>query len=210
MKIKYPNAKKTYVKTKKKTNLGMLFENAINLSNEYYLINNKAVIHKKPTPIQVVKVDYPKRTRARIVEAYYRNKSTTDYNGVYRGKYIDFEAKETNNLSFDFKHISIHQINHLKQVSSHGGIAFVIIYFKREDRIFLMDIKDFDYYFQLSKDDGKKSIPINIFLTVGIEVKKGYSPAVDYLKAVDELYFKDWLWFAGVIIFTDIYATLKR
>jgi len=31
MKIKYPNAKQSYVKTKKKTNLGMLFENAINL-----------------------------------------------------------------------------------------------------------------------------------------------------------------------------------
>lgn len=192
MKIKYPNAKQSYVKTKKKTNLGMLFENAINLSNEYYLINNRAVIHKKPTPIQVVRVDYPKRTKARIIEAYYRNKSTTDYNGVYRGKYIDFEAKETFNLSFDFKHIGLHQINHLKQVDMHGGIAFVLVYFKCKDKIFLMDIKDFDYFYQLSKNqDGKKSISIEIFSEVGVEVNKRYAPMIDYLEAVDNFYFED-------------------
>ena len=40
-----------------------------------------AVIHKKPTPIQIVRVDYPQRSRAKIVEAYFRQASTTDYSG---------------------------------------------------------------------------------------------------------------------------------
>ena len=72
---------------------GMRLENDINDSNKYYRELDKALIYKKPTPVQVVHVDYPKRQRAKITEAYYKTPSTTDYNGVYRGKYIDFEAK---------------------------------------------------------------------------------------------------------------------
>lgn len=189
MKVNYPNGKKSSIKNKKIKSHGLLFENAINLSNEYYLINNRAVIHKKPTPIQVVKVDYPQRSRAKIVEAYYRNKSTTDYNGIYRKKYIDFEAKETYNLSFDFKHISTHQINHLKRIADHGGIAFVIIYFKKCDKIYIIDIKKFYQLFKEANNGGKKSITIEQFEELGQLVEKGYAPLIDYLSAVDKLYF---------------------
>ena len=86
---------------------GMNLEEDINLTNEYYLSHDIAVIHKKPTPIQIVKVSYPERSSAKIVEAYFRTPSTTDYNGIYKGKYIDFEAKETKTLSFPFTNISL-------------------------------------------------------------------------------------------------------
>ncbi|MGC3342415.1 Holliday junction resolvase RecU, partial [Enterococcus faecalis] len=62
-------------------NRGMVFEEAINQSNQYYLLNKQAVVHKKPTPVQIVNVDYPKRSAAVIKEAYFRQASTTDYNG---------------------------------------------------------------------------------------------------------------------------------
>ena len=52
-------------------NRGMTFEKMINESNHYYLSRGLAVIHKKPTPIQIVKVDYPHRSRAKIVEAIF-------------------------------------------------------------------------------------------------------------------------------------------
>ena len=39
------------------------------------------VIHKKPLPIQIVRVDHPQRSRAKIVEAYFEQASTTDYSG---------------------------------------------------------------------------------------------------------------------------------
>ena len=60
---------------KRKTNYasrGMTLEDMINQSNEYYLSHHRANIHKKPTPIQVVKVDYPRRSAAKITEVYYR------------------------------------------------------------------------------------------------------------------------------------------
>ena len=75
MAIKYPFPNKnnsTNIKTNKIQSHGMLFENALNISNEYYLNKGIANIHKKPTPIQVVKVDYPKREAAKITEAYFK------------------------------------------------------------------------------------------------------------------------------------------
>ena len=70
--VNYPHkvAKKTLVSTQRKhpvdfANRGMTFEKMINESNQYYLSRGLAVIHKKPTPIQIVKVDYPRRSRAK-------------------------------------------------------------------------------------------------------------------------------------------------
>ena len=34
-----------------------------------------------------------------ITEAYFRTPSTTDFNGIFKGRYIDFEAKETSNAT---------------------------------------------------------------------------------------------------------------
>ena len=82
----------------------------------------------KPTPVQIVQVDYPKRSAAVIKEAYFKQSSTTDYNGVYKGRYIDFEAKETKSrTSFPLQNFHDHQIEHMKQVVAQDGICFVII-----------------------------------------------------------------------------------
>lgn len=104
---------------------GMSLEDEINHSNQYYLSRHIAVIHKKPTPIQLVKVDYPKRSAAVIKEAYFRRPSTTDYNGIYKGYYIDFDAKETRNKrSFPLKNFHEHQIRHMQECVRQG--AFVL------------------------------------------------------------------------------------
>ena len=74
--VNYPHQisrKKAQVRPKKSNrvdfaNRRMSFESAINATNDYYLSRGLAVIHKKPTPVQIVKVDYPKRSRAKIVE----------------------------------------------------------------------------------------------------------------------------------------------
>ena len=108
--VNYPHkvAKKTLVSTQRKhpvdfANRGMTFEKMINESNQYYLSRGLAVIHKKPTPIQIVKVDYPRRSRAKIVEAYFRQASTTDYSGVgntAKAIHADEKFSSTSNRSY--------------------------------------------------------------------------------------------------------------
>lgn len=86
------------------SNRGKTLEDEINETNTYYLNQQIAIIHKKPVPVQIVKVEYPSRSAAVIREAYFRTPSTTDYNGVWNGYYIDFEAKETESkTSFPLK-----------------------------------------------------------------------------------------------------------
>ena len=189
MKINYPSPQNknnnSSNQSRKIEARGMIFEHELNKSNEYYINTNKALIYKKPTPVRIVKVDYPNRSHAKIVEAYYQTPSTTDYNGIYRGKYIDYEAKETQNLSFSFTHIFPHQVEHLKKVDEHGGIAFVIIFFKKVDKVFMIDIKD-----KAGQTGEKHSIKYTDIEKIGgLEVSRGYSPYVDYLKQVDIKYF---------------------
>lgn len=189
--IKYPNAISTIntMQQKSYSSRGMRLENDINDSNKYYRELDKALIYKKPTPVQVVHVDYPKRQRAKITEAYYKTPSTTDYNGVYRGKYIDFEAKETKNkTSFPLFMIHPHQIKHLKKVVFHEGIGFFIIRFNYHNETYLVDSK---LLIDKIENIDKSSIPYSWFQSHGILIQEGLYPRLAYLKAVDELYFKE-------------------
>ena len=167
-------------------NRGMSLEEDINLSNDFYRDSGIALINKRPTPINIVKVDYSRG--ARITDAYFEKQSTTDYNGVYKGRYIDFEAKNTKSItSFPLSNISEHQIVHLKNVLKHGGIAFFIISFQMKDEIYLLDASFVIDFYEHGK---RKSIPYEVFTKEGILIKQDYSPRLHYLDAVDALYFK--------------------
>ena len=198
--IKYPNGQK-YQAPKAKTrsqhkskddislsasNRGMNLEEDINLSNEWYTDKGIALITKRPTPINIVKVDYSKG--ARITDAYFEKQSTTDYNGVYKGHYLDFEAKNTKSkTSFPLSNIEQHQITHLKRVLEQGGIAFFIIQFQELQKVFLLDAS---FVIDFWENGERKSIPYQVFETEGIEIKQGYNPRLFYIDAVEEKYFK--------------------
>ena len=165
-------------------NRGMTLENDINASNEYYLLMDIAVIHKKPTPITINKVDYKSRRDAVIKEAHFKIPSTTDYNGIYKGKYIDFEAKETKNkTSFPLSNIHIHQINHLRKIIDHGGIGFLIVRFTSLEETYYLSGK---YLFDFIDSEKRKSIPISYFKDKGKLIKEGLRPRLNYLKFVLE------------------------
>ena len=189
--VNYPNKKKndhytSMIEGKHNTaHRGMNLEEDINLTNEYYLSHDIAVIHKKPTPIQIVKVSYPERSSAKIVEAYFRTPSTTDYNGIYKGKYIDFEAKETKTLSFPFTNISLHQINHLDKVIHHGGIAFLIIAFTKVNEVYLLDAS---FMVEAYRKNDRKSLRYETIKEKGHLIRQGFLPRLHYLEIIDQYY----------------------
>lgn len=160
-------------------NRGMNLEDDLNISNEYYLENDIAVIYKKPTPITINKVDYPNRKDAVIRDAKFKIPSTTDYNGIYKGRYIDFEAKETaNTTSFPLANIHKHQIDHLRRIVKHGGIGFIIVSFSKLNKIYLLDAEDLFFFID---NNTRKSIPLSYFEEKAKEIKVTLRPRIDYL-----------------------------
>ena len=176
-----------YVKNDSYKNRGMFLENIINESNEYYNSIDKSLIYKKPTPIKVLNVTYPNNKSHLIDKAVYSSISTLDYNGIYRGKYIEFDAKECHSkTSFPLSNIKPHQLEHIKKVIYQKGIVFLIIFMNNE--FFLLkgeDIIDF-----INNND-RKSIDFEYLEKVGYKINEGYLPRLKYLEVVDEVYFKE-------------------
>ena len=189
--MKYPNGNKKKQRSMitnnniSYKNRGMTLEGELNDSNEYYREIDKAYIYKKPTPIKITKVDYPSRDKAVIKEAFFTIPSTTDYNGIYKGYYIDFEAKETKSkTSFTLNNIHQHQIKHIRNTYNHGGIVFLIIRFTNLNETYLLFAKDFLEF--IDKEE-RKSIPLEFFKEKAYLIKDTYNPRIDYLKIIDSI-----------------------
>lgn len=197
MTIKYPNGRtpsnhggnslKKQVKptlSHSHRNRGMSFEEMINSSNLYYREKGLAVIHKKPTPVQIVKVNYPNRSAAVITEAYFKEASTTDYNGIYQGHYLDFEAKETKNkTSFPLNNFHHHQMEHMRHCLKQQGVIFVLIWFSSLKRCFMLPADILLDYWD-SQSDQRKSIPLTDFEQKAKELKIGIAPTIPYLESL--------------------------
>jgi recombination protein U len=195
--FRYPNGKPYQPKEQFKqkqhhsitySNRGMTLEEDLNETNKYYLENKLAVIHKKPTPVQIVNVDYPRRSAAVIKEAYFKQSSTTDYNGIYRGKYIDFEAKETKNkTSFPLQNFHAHQIEHMQNVLTQGGICFVIL--SAFNDFYFLEAQHLLIFWNRQETGGRKSITMSELNEKGYKIPLGYQARIDYIKIIDKLYF---------------------
>ena len=139
------------------------------------------------TPVYPTLKDY-KRTEEQLQylkEAHFKIPSTTDYNGIYKGKYIDFEAKETNSkTSFPLDNIHKHQIKHLENVYNNDGIGFIIVRFNKLNKTYILMAKDL---LSFLKENKRKSIPLKYFEDYAYLIEDKYIPRLDYLKIIDEL-----------------------
>lgn len=168
-------------------NRGMFLEHIINDANTYYLSKDIAVIYKKPTPIKVLNVAYRSSKTTLIDKAVFSETSTLDYNGVYKGKYIEFDAKECkNSTSFPLSNIKPHQIEHIKNIMRHNGIVFLIIFMN--NKFYLLKG---DSLISFIDNNDRKSIPYDYIEEKGYIIKERYMPRIDYIKAIDEAYLKE-------------------
>ena len=178
--MNYPgNIKKEYHKIIDYGNRGMELEELVNITNEKLIENDIAIIYKKPTPIAVVKYNYDSK---RITDAYYQTQSTLDYNGVYKGYYIEFDAKNTNKKNLPLNNIAKHQILHMQRIIKQNGIVFLLIMILNE--IYVLNGIDVINFINTSD---KKSIPYDYIKKYGIKVNYSYLKGVDYIPAIEEL-----------------------
>lgn len=167
------------------SNRGMFLETIINESNTYYNSIDKCLIYKKPTPIKVLNVSYPSSTSHVIDKAVYSSISTLDYNGIYRGKYIEYDAKECHSkTSFPLSNIKPHQIDHIRKVIKQDGIVFLIIFMDNE--FYLLKGEDLIKYID---NNERKSIELNYLKEHSYKITESYTPRIKYLDAVDKAYF---------------------
>lgn len=163
-------------------NRGKAFEDLLDYTNLIYKNKGIALINKRPTPVRIL------RTRGgRITQATFDTKSTVDYDGIYQGRSIVFEAKSTKGKSLPLSNITSEQIEYLEDAEKHGAISFLIVNMKELDKTYLISNEIVQEYVGNSFRGGRKSIPIKTMENKCIEVKSSEGVPVNYIKALNHL-----------------------
>ncbi|GAB6098606.1 Holliday junction resolvase RecU [Halanaerocella petrolearia] len=170
-------------------NRGQKLENMIETSNQQYSFQGRALIQKIPTPVKVL--DINSRT-GKITNGFYKQKSTVDYIGAYKGVAIAFDAKETSvETRFDLSNVKKHQYQYLKDWVANGGIGFLIVYFNSLGEIYYLPFELLDKYWQDMRKGGRKSIPYIKIANEEMLINGKGLILVDYLAIVDKFINRD-------------------
>ncbi|ENY68705.1 Recombination protein U [Metamycoplasma auris 15026] len=157
-------------------NRGMLLETIINQTNEFYLRNNICMIHKKNLDIKFKSVTY-ENENLNLDKAIIKGKSSVDYYGVCKGKFLAFEAKSTEDNTLPLSNIREHQITYLNMVEKHQGIAFWIIYFKIQNVFLLVLHKDL-----INALKNKKSLHYDEALKIGKKLTLSFPGILNFIE----------------------------
>ncbi|HDX9631441.1 TPA: Holliday junction resolvase RecU [Bacillus cereus] len=167
-------------------NKGMPFEMIINISNRMYKERRIGIFNKRPTPVKVLKTD----KKGNITKSAWESKSTVDYDGVYKGRAVYFEAKSTEHTTrFPLDNISRHQVDYLEDTQTMGAICFFLIEFWKDKVTYLVPLSLVSKYVMESYEGGRKSIPREEFDKHAFIVERTDRALVDYLGHIDKL---DW------------------
>lgn len=160
---------------------GSMLEEMINITNSKYREKNLALIQKVPTPITPIKIDKENR---QINLAYFEKKSTVDYIGVVQGIPVCFDAKECAENTFSLNNIHEHQIQFMKEFEEQDGIAFLLIYFKKQNFFYYMTYEALDKFWLRAVNGGRKSFRFDeLDLSYQVHISNGI--CVHYLEQLN-------------------------
>lgn len=161
---------------------GQAFEYTLDYTNKLYKNKGVALINKRPTPVKVIK-----SRGTRVLTGFFEAKSTVDYDGVYNGKAIYFEAKTTKLPRFPLDMLHDHQAKYLDQVEKQGAISFLIVEMRRLQDVFLVPNNMLQKYIKNARAGGKKSISIDDLEVYAHLIESKNGVPLDYLSVVDDL-----------------------
>ncbi len=133
---------------------GSMLEEMVNLTNTRYREKGLALIQKVPTPITPINIDKDNR---HITLAYFEQKSTVDYIGVVQGVPICFDAKECAIDTFSINNVHEHQIDFMREFEAQNGIAFLLIYYKKQDLYYYLTFDKLYEFWLRAESGGRKS-----------------------------------------------------
>lgn len=161
---------------------GSKLEMLLNMTNNEYRSADIAIVDKVPPPLKVGEVSGKK------VKAYLDKATWVDYNGIYKGRSLIFDAKESTVERFPLANLAEHQYNTLKSWHRHGAVSFLIVAFwlknKNEPEIYYLSFEQLASFWEQKDLGGSKSIPISFFRTECERVIGRNGFTADYLKCL--------------------------
>ncbi|MBR3003712.1 MAG: Holliday junction resolvase RecU [Lachnospiraceae bacterium] len=160
---------------------GSQFEEMINITNDKYRELKLALVQKIPTPIKPVEID----DNRHITLAYFEQRSTVDYIGAVQTYPICFDAKECSNSTFALSNVHKHQYEFMRDFEGQGGIAFLLIHFTKEEKIYYMRFLELDMFMRRAEMGGPKSFKITE-LDENYFIGPKYGVQVHYLEGLNK------------------------
>ncbi|MFA1820572.1 Holliday junction resolvase RecU [Virgibacillus oceani] len=161
---------------------GQAFEHTLDYTNQIYENQGRALINKRPTPMKIIG-----KTRGNQHICVFDKKSTVDYDGIYNGKPIAFEAKTIKETRFPLNKITDHQVKYLESAEKQGAISFLIVEMKAIGDVFLVPNNMLRKYIKEAKSGGRKSIPLDDIEVYSFLVESNNGVPLDYLSVIDRL-----------------------
>lgn len=158
-------------------NRGKQLELIIDKQNKLYINRNIAYVRKVPTNVRILGTNNRGQVRGNLMRGYF-----CDYVGVYKGRMLEFDAKQTNGKSLSFDNVRANQELALETVHKMGGYAFLIVHFKELNRYFRLAWSDYSH---IKSNTERKSLSLQHFEEYAHEIEEGKNGILDYLGGLE-------------------------